>query len=57
MWQHLWIYFTAPVAGMLLGAGLYTIVFGRVACAKLIHPEDVRCIHCGHEPAAARTAA
>jgi aquaporin Z len=53
MWQHLWIYFTAPVAGMLLGARLYRSAFGPVACAKLIHPEDVRCIHCGYEPAVA----
>ena len=55
MWQHLWIYFTAPVAGMLLGARLYLVAFGRVACAKLIHPEDVRCIHCGYDPAARST--
>ncbi len=53
MWQHLWIYFSAPVAGMWIGARLYRLACGRVACAKLIHPEDVRCIHCGREPAAA----
>jgi aquaporin Z len=56
MWQHLWIYFTAPVAGMLLGARLYRVTFGHVACAKLIHPEDVRCIHCGYEPTVAHGA-
>jgi aquaporin Z len=50
MWEHLWIYFTAPVAGMLAGAQLYRLLFHRVACAKLVHPDDVRCIHCGYEP-------
>jgi aquaporin Z len=50
MWEHLWIYFTAPVAGMLAGAQLYRVLFHRVACAKLVHPDDVRCIHCGYEP-------
>lgn len=54
MWQHLWIYLTAPVAGMFLGARLYRITFGGLACAKLIHPENVRCIHCGYEPAPTR---
>jgi aquaporin Z len=53
MWQHLWIYFTAPVAGMLAGAQLYRLLFHGVACAKLIHPDNVRCIHCGYEPAPA----
>jgi aquaporin Z len=53
MWQHLWIYFTAPVAGMFLGAQLYQSAFGRVACAKLVHSKGVRCIHCGYEPGAA----
>lgn len=50
MWRHLWIYFTAPVAGMLLGARLYRVAFAQVACAKLLHPADVRCIHCGYQP-------
>jgi aquaporin Z len=50
MWRHLWIYLSAPVAGMLVAARLYRLAFGRVPCAKLLHPHDVRCIHCGHEP-------
>ncbi len=53
MWQGFWIYFIAPVLGMLTGAQLFLLVRGRqaVACAKLLHPEKQRCIHCGHQPA------
>jgi len=45
----LWIYFTAPLLGMLLAAELYVRLMGRsqVACAKLHHQNDKRCIHCG----------
>ena len=52
MWQGFWIYVIAPVLGMLAGAQLFLFVRGRqqVACAKLIHPDDQRCIHCGHQP-------
>jgi aquaporin Z len=51
MWHDLWIYFTAPVLGMLLAAWLrHGIAPGSRPCAKLQHPMDVRCIHCGHEP-------
>jgi aquaporin Z len=51
-WRHLWIYFTAPVAGMLGGAEVFLALRGasRIRCAKLLHPPEVRCIHCGHEP-------
>lgn len=50
LWTGLWIYFTAPVLGMLAGAALFTALRGRARCAKLIHAPDVRCIHCGYEP-------
>jgi len=55
LWQHLWIYLTAPLLGMLAGAQLFLMVAGarRVLCAKLLHPLGVRCIHCGYEPRAA----
>ena len=45
----LWIYFTAPPLGMLLAAELHLRLRGRsqVACAKLHHQNDKRCIHCG----------
>jgi aquaporin Z len=53
-WMHLWIYFVAPVAGMLSAAQVYVWWQGRnrVACAKLQHPASQRCIHCGYEPGA-----
>src|SRR5262249_55833690 len=47
----LWIYFTAPLIGMLLGAETYLRAQPRalVRCAKLYHPHDVRCIfRCGY---------
>jgi aquaporin Z len=46
----LWIYFTAPPAGMLAAAEIFVRVRGRhaVRCAKLHHPMNVRCIfNCG----------
>ena len=48
-WQHFWIYVLAPIFGMLLAAQLHVTTrgAGRGGCAKLLHPEQVRCIHCG----------
>jgi aquaporin Z len=53
-WAHvftsLWIYFAAPVAGMLLAAEAYTrfTTTRAVHCAKLHHQNDHRCIfRCG----------
>jgi aquaporin Z len=44
----LWIYFTAPLLGMLLAGESYVRLHGRVRCAKLHHPLNVRCIfRCG----------
>ena len=59
LWQHLWIYLTAPLLGMLGAAQLFLLIAGarRVLCAKLLHPLGVRCIHCGYEPRAATDAA
>jgi aquaporin Z len=53
LWNDLWIYFTAPVLGMTLAAALRRLLpgLGALPCAKLEHPADVRCIHCGYEPA------
>lgn len=52
IWQDFWIYVTAPVLGMLAGAQLFLFARGAqgAACAKLMHPADQRCIHCGYEP-------
>jgi aquaporin Z len=48
-WTALWLYFTAPPLGMLAAAALYVRRRGTaaVACAKLHHQNDKRCIHCG----------
>jgi len=56
-WRHLWIYFAAPLAGMLGGAQLFLALTGatRIRCAKLLHPREVRCIHCGYEPQVSAT--
>ena len=50
LWSDLWIYFIAPVLGMQAAAAWYTYRRGlqAVACAKLLHPPDQRCIHCGY---------
>jgi aquaporin Z len=52
LWHALWIYFIAPVVGMLAGAQLYRLARRPQGCAKLLHPPEVRCIHCGYEPRA-----
>ncbi len=46
----LWIYFTAPIFGMLLAAEAYVRMRGAsaVSCAKLHHQNNKRCIHCGY---------
>lgn len=46
---HLWIYFTAPLIGMLLAAEIYIRGASRptIGCAKLHHENDRRCIFCG----------
>ena len=45
-WTALWVYFTAPLAGMLLAAALYLFRRGAhaVFCAKLHHCNSERCI-------------
>jgi aquaporin Z len=52
LWTDFWIYLTAPVLGMQSAALIYSI--GRTApqmgCAKLLHSNKRRCIHCGHDP-------
>jgi aquaporin Z len=52
LWEHFWIYLTAPVIGMLAAAQVYLALRGtrRLPCAKLLHPTHLRCIHCGYEP-------
>ena len=47
----LWIYFLAPLVGMISAAEIYLWMHGAdaVRCAKLYHTHDVRCIFkCGY---------
>lgn len=48
-WDTLWIYFTAPLIGMLAAAQVYVFMKSpaAVACAKLHHQNVKRCIFCG----------
>ena len=50
-WQSIWIYFTAPLIGMLSAAELFVRIRGlhSVICAKLDHSGRARCIfRCGY---------
>jgi aquaporin Z len=49
-WTALWVYFTAPLAGMLLAAEVRPFLgrgFARV-CGKLHHDPTYRCLFCEH---------
>jgi len=47
-WRGWWVYFTAPLLGMSLAAGLYVRLRAPtgVRCAKLHHDNPYRCIFC-----------
>lgn len=45
-----WIYVLAPPLGMLGAALLHSWLGARAACAKLLHSDTQRCIHCGFQP-------
>jgi aquaporin Z len=49
IWTAGWIYFTAPFLGMFSAVELYRLFrfTTQRMCAKLDHPIDQRCIHCG----------
>jgi len=49
VWTSAWVYFVAPPLGMLGAAAAFSaLTHGRARhCAKLDHPNDVRCIFCG----------
>lgn len=51
-WGDLWLYFSAPLLGMLAAAAMVTrgVFRVQVDCAKLQHAHDQRCIHCGYTP-------
>jgi len=50
VWSAWWVYFTAPVLGMILASVIYRVgPARRVICAKLHHDERQRCIfRCGY---------
>jgi aquaporin Z len=66
LWAGSWIYFTAPLLGMLSAAEVYLWKQGKagINCAKLHHQNNKRCIFCEYqhrkaikaEPAAAKAA-
>jgi aquaporin Z len=49
VWTAVWIYFTAPLLGMLAAAQVYVTMksSAAVACAKFHHQNSKRCIFCG----------
>ena len=50
--SSLWIYLLAPPVGGLLAASYFRRKHGDPPCAKLIHPDGVRCnfAHCAYQP-------
>ncbi|TVP67223.1 MAG: aquaporin family protein [Leptolyngbya sp. LCM1.Bin17] len=50
IWTAIWLYFVAPISGMLTAAEIYLRLFGphKIFCAKLYHDPAHQCIHCGH---------
>ena len=50
IWTAGWIYFTAPVLGMLFATQVYRAVSNSspITCPKLHHGTKQRCIFCGH---------
>ena len=50
IWTAAWMYFVAPVGGMLLAGEIYWGLHkgARIACAKWNHDIRHRCIFCGH---------
>lgn len=52
-WNALWIYFTAPLMGMLTASEVYRRRHGvaSIGCAKLHHDNAYRCIFCAYHRA------
>jgi aquaporin Z len=52
-WEFVWIYYTAPLAGMLLAAAIFVRLRGAAAvrCARLNHTGPYVCLfRCGYSP-------
>ncbi len=43
IWHGIWVYFAAPVLGMMTAASLYVRGEGRVYCAKVFHDLETTC--------------
>jgi aquaporin Z len=52
VWTAGWVYFVAPIGGMLLAVEIYRAVKkgAQIACAKWNHDPRQRCIFCGNIP-------
>jgi aquaporin Z len=52
-WTSIWLYFIAPISGMLAATLAYTMARGRAAvfCAKLYHRPGVPCLFCNYHHA------
>ena len=52
-WTGIWVYFTAPLLGMLAASDVYVRLRGafRVRCAKLHHDDTYHCIFCEFQAA------
>ncbi len=48
IWTSAWIYLTAPIAGMLLAAEIYSRFKIALACPKYFHGTRQPCIFCGY---------
>jgi len=50
-WTAFWLYLIAPPLGMFTASALYPQLrrVPKIACAKLDHPADVRCIFCEYQ--------
>jgi aquaporin Z len=49
LWNALWVYFSAPLLGMLLAAEVYVRLKHHVGCAKYHHQNKTRCIFCEYQ--------
>jgi aquaporin Z len=52
IWTGVWVYFTAPILGMLAAREISRLAHdAQVGCPKLHRSSHHRCIHCGYDPA------
>ena len=57
-WRSIWVYFTAPLVGMLAAAQLHVVVSGWRVCSAKLHDDHRFCIfHCPQHDGAPREGA